>query len=137
MTRIAATFLAPLALVAMMALPAAAAECGKGGEGPVTIEYDTGKSAVTAEHKRVLTEFARTAKHRDWVCIFAQVDAQGSKDVNIRLAEARAQKVRTFLISQGVKADRILIAKEEKGSTLFGLLGEDQQGDRRVTVTYE
>ena len=125
------------AVFMMFASPTIAAECGKGGEGAVTIEYATGKSAVTSEHRKLLAPFAETAKFRDWVCVFAQVDAQGSKAANIRIAEARAQKVKRFLISRGVKADRILIAKEEKGSTLLGLIGADQQGDRRVTVSYE
>lgn len=130
-------FAAISALGFLVASPTIAAECGKGGQGAVTIEYATGKSALTGDHRQKLGAFADTAKFRDWVCVFAQVDAQGSKATNIRLAEARAQKVKRFLISRGVKADRILIAKEEKGSTLLGLIDRDQQGDRRVTVSYE
>ncbi len=130
-------FAAMAAFSIMVSSPTIAAECGKGGQGAVTIEYATGKSALTGDHRKELGAFADTAKFRDWVCVFAQVDAQGSKATNIRLAEARAQKVKRFLISRGVKADRILIAKEEKGSTLLGLIDSDQQGDRRVTVSYE
>lgn len=126
-----------IAVAFLTAAPTFAAECGKGGQGPVTIEYATGQSALTRDHKRQLARFAETAKYRDWVCVFAQVDAQGSKAANKRLAQARAQKVKRFLISKGVKADRILIAREEKGNTLFGLLDDDQQNDRRVTVSYE
>ena len=129
------TILATLAI--LVALPAAAAECGKGGEGAVTINYATGKSALTKKHRALLTEFASVAKFRDWVCIFAQVDAQGSKAVNKRLATARANRVKKFLMSKGVKSSNILIAKESEGHTLFGLLGKDQKNDRRVTVSYE
>lgn len=125
------------AIALLIAAPALAAECGKGGEGPVTINYATGKTALTADHKRKLARFAETARHRDWVCVFAQVDAQGSKEANARVAEARAQNVKRFLVANGVKADRVLIAKQETATTLFGLLDDDQKNDRRVTVTYE
>ncbi len=124
-------------LVAVMALPAAAAECGAGGSGAVTVNYDTGQTKLTKEHRARLAEFAETAKYRDAVCVFAQVDAQGTAEANKRVANARADNVRRFLVDQGVPEDRILIATEEEGQTLFGLFGDDQKNERRVTVSYE
>lgn len=130
--------LAALAIVlAGAAVPAVAAECGKGGNGTMSISYDTGKTALTREHRAKLAKFADVAKHQSWVCVFAQVDAQGSDEVNKRVANARSQNVKKFLISKGVPAANILIASQEKGITLFGLLGDDKQSDRRVTVSYE
>ncbi len=122
---------------AALAIPAYAAECGAGGKGQTTVFYDTGKTAVTAQHKRDLAEFIDIAKSRDAVCVFAQVDAQGSDAANKRVADARANNIRRYLISQGVPAGNILIAKEDSSFTLFGLLDADQKNERRVTVSYE
>ena len=122
---------------AALALPVAAAECGAGGKGATTINYDTGQTTLTAEHKARLAEFAETAKFRDAVCVFAQVDAQGTAEANKRVANARAANVKKYLIAQGVPADRILIAEETSSTTLFGLLSADRAGERRVTVSYE
>lgn len=77
-----------------------------------------------------------TARFRDGVCVFAQVDKQGSKEANIRVADGRADAVRRFLISKGVPAGAIKIGKQEEAFTLFGLLKEDQDDDRRVFVTF-
>lgn len=123
-------------MLAITALPVTAAECGAGGQGAVSFLYDTGKTAVTRAHKERLAEFIDVAKHRTAVCIFAQVDAQGSEAANKRVAEARAQNMKRYLVSKGVKADRVLIAKESESFTLFGLLGDDQEGERKVTVSY-
>lgn len=120
-----------------LAMPAAAAECGAGGSGATTIFYDTGHTKLTADHKARLAEFAEIAKHRDAVCVFAQVDAQGTPEANARVADARAKNVRRHLIKLGVPADRILIATETEGQTLFGLFEDDQKNERRVTVSYE
>lgn len=126
-----------IALVLGLALPVAAAECGAGGKGATSIHYDTGKTALTAADKAKLKEFANQAKFSDSVCVFAQVDAQGSEAANKRVAAKRAENVKRYLVQAGVKADRILIAKAEEAFTLFGLLKEDSKNDRRVTVSYE
>lgn len=114
-----------------------AAPCGAGGDGMTIIEYDTGVTSLTEEDRARLATFAETAKFRDAVCIFAQVDAQGSEAANIQVAEGRARTVQRYLVSQGVPEDRIEIAKQEEAFTFFGLLPDDRGNDRRVTVTYE
>jgi len=127
-----------LALPAALGLaPALAAECGGGGEGQVSVFYDTGETRLDAADKARLARFAETAKSKTLVCIFAQVDAQGSEAANKRVAKGRAETVRRYLISQGVPADRIRIARESQSFTLFGLLGEDQKNERKVTVSFE
>ena len=120
-----------------LALPAAAAECGAGGKGATSIHYDTGKTSLTADHKARLKKFAEQAKFSDAVCVFAQVDAQGSDAANKRVATKRAETVKQYLVKLGVRSDRILIAKEEESFTLFGLLDADSENDRRVTVSYD
>ncbi|MEM0943219.1 MAG: OmpA family protein [Pseudomonadota bacterium] len=125
------------AALILAAGPVLAAACGAGGGGMTVIEYETGVTALSAEDKARLATFAETAKFRDAVCIFAQVDAQGSEAANVQVAEGRAKTVERYLVSQGVPADRILIAKQEEAFTFFGLLPDNRSNDRRVTVTYE
>lgn len=130
-------FLVAVLMAGAFGVPAMAAPCGAGGEGTQSIHYDTGKTGLTSAHKAKLATFIDIAKHRTAVCVFAQVDAQGTEAANKRVANARAENVKRYLIQQGVKADRIQIAKEEESFTLFGLLDEDSKNDRRVTVSYE
>jgi len=128
----------PLAAVlTLAAVPALANPCGFEERGRmVVVGYAVGATAVPDDQKAKLAEFSETAKFRDGVCIFAQVDKQGSEEANIRVADGRADGVRKFLISQGVPTDAIKIGKQEKGFTVFGLLKSDQDDDRRVVVTH-
>ena len=128
----------PLAAVlTLAAVPALANPCGFEERGRmVVVGYAVGATAVPDDQKAKLAEFSETAKFRDGVCVFAQVDKQGSEEANIRVANGRADHVRKFLISKGVPADSIKIGKQEKGFTVFGLLKSDQDDDRRVVVTH-
>jgi outer membrane protein OmpA-like peptidoglycan-associated protein len=128
----------PLAAALILAAaPALANPCGFEERGRmVVVGYAVGATAVPGDQKAKLAEFAETAKFRDGVCVFAQVDKQGSEEANIRVANGRADGVRKFLISKGVPSDSIKIGKQEKGFTVFGLLKSDQDDDRRVVVTH-
>lgn len=131
------TFIAA-ATMALISLPALADPCGFDQRRQlVVVGYGVGATAVPKDQRTALTEFAETAKHRFGICIFAQVDSQGSDEANKRIAAARAENVRKFLVARGVRADAIKIAKQEKGFTLFGLLPKDQDDDRRVVVTHD
>ncbi len=122
----------------LMATPALAGPCGFDEAGRLVIKgYAIGATAVPAEQKARLTKFAETAKHRFGICIFAQVDATGSDEANIKVAQARAANVRQFLASHGVPDDVMVIEKQDKAVTLFGLLSDDQANDRRVVVTHD
>lgn len=135
----ARAFAALAACLAVAALPglAAANPCGQDERGKVVVEdYATGQTAVPETYRDRLAAFAETAKARFGVCIFAQADAQGSEEANARVAQARAEAVRAFLVERGVEPGAIEIATQEKAITLFGLLPEDQSNDRRVTVTH-
>lgn len=124
-------------ILAFGAAPALANPCGFDEAGKlVVVGYDTGATAVPADQKEKLAEFADVAKHRFEICIFAQVDKQGTEAANKRVADARANAVRDFLMARGVKSDTVKIAKQDKGFTLFGLLKDNQDDDRRVTVTH-
>jgi hypothetical protein len=124
---------------ALAALPAAALAnpCGFEERGRMVVTgYGVGQTAVPGDQKAKLAEFAETAKFRDGICVFAQVDKQGSKEANERVAEGRADKVRRFLMAKGVPGDAIRIGRQAKAFTLFGLLPSDQDDDRRVFVTH-
>ena len=132
-----ATLLAT-AMAFLMITPALAGPCGFEEAGRLVIKgYAIGATAVPAEQKARLTKFAGTAKHRFGICIFAQVDATGSEEANKKVAQARADGVRKFLASQGVPNDVMVIMKQDKAFTLFGLLSDDQASDRRVVVTHD
>jgi len=122
---------------ALAAGQALANPCGFEERGRVMVTgYAVGATAIPADQKEGLDKFIETAKFRDGVCVFAQVDKQGSEEANIKVATKRAETVRKYLISKGVKAEAIKVAKQEEAFTFFGLLKEDQQKDRRVFVTH-
>lgn len=131
------------ALIAAMLLIVPAAQalanpCGFKEAGRVVVRgYPVGGTAIPEDQKDRLRKFAETAKHRYGICIFAQVDKQGSEAANEKVARGRADKVRAFLIAEGVKRDTIEIAKQEDALTFFGLLPSDQKNDRRVVVTHD
>lgn len=130
----------PLVLAALLVLPAGVAmanPCGFEERGRIVVtDYDIGQTAVPADQKRRLAEFAETARFRDGICIFAQVDEQGSDEANRRVAEGRAEKVRRFLLGEGVPEEAIKVERQAKAFTFFGLLPSSQDDDRRVYVTH-
>jgi outer membrane protein OmpA-like peptidoglycan-associated protein len=131
------TTLLATTMALLMITPALAGPCGFEENGRLVIKgYAIGATAVPKEQKARLTEFAETAKHRDGICIFAQVDATGSEEANKKVAQARADKVRRFLASLGVSEDAMKIEKQDKAFTLFGLMPDNQDDDRRVVVTH-
>lgn len=130
----------PSVLAALLVLPASVAvanPCGFDERGRIVVRsYDIGQTAVPADQKPRLAEFAETARSRDGICIFAQVDEQGSDEANRRVAEGRAERVRRFLLGEGVPAEAIKVARQAKAFTFFGLLPSNQDDDRRVYVTH-
>ncbi len=124
-------------MLTLGAAPALANPCGFAEQGRmVVVGYAVGATAVPRDQRAKLAKFAAKAKYRDEVCVFAQVDDQGTKAANIRVAKGRAEAVRKFLLSKGVRDDTIQVGTQEKAFTLFGLLPSDQDDDRRVYVTF-
>ncbi len=125
------------ALLSLAVTPALANPCGFEEQGRmVVVGYAVGATAVPADQQAKLAKFAATAKFRDGICVFAQVDRQGSKAANKRVADGRAEAVRRFLLAKGVRAGTIQVDTQKKAFTLFGLLPSDQHDDRRVYVTH-
>ncbi len=131
-------FLFVAALLMLPATVATANPCGFEERGRMVVTgYDVGQTAVPGDAKARLAEFAETARHRHGICVFAQVDDQGSEEANRRVAEGRAENVRRFLLEQGVPSQSIEVAKQAKAFTFFGLLPANQDDDRRVVVTHD
>ena len=126
------------ALVALTATGALANPCAFEEKGRIAITgYETGQTKIPAEQRERLSRFAETARHRFAICIFAQVDKQGSDAANERVAKGRADAVRRFLTNAGVRGDAIKIEMQEEALTFWGLLPDDQSHDRRVVVTHD
>ena len=124
------TALLATTLAFLMTTPALAGPCGFDEVGRLVIKgYAIGATAVPEEQKPRLTEFAE--------CIDESGDSTGSEEANKKVAQARADGVRKFLASQGVPNDVMVIMKQDKAFTLFGLLSDDQDDDRRVVVTHD
>lgn len=124
--------------VAASSAAALANPCGFKEAGRVVIKgYPVGATAIPKDQVERLEKFAETASHRFGICVFAQVDKQGTDAANERVAKGRADKVRDFLIKHGVKPDTIKVATQAEAATFFGLLPSDQDDDRRVTVTHD
>lgn len=129
----------------LVALPAGALStaalanpCGFEERGRMVVTgYGVGQTAIPGDQQAKLAAFAETAKFRNGICVFAQVDEQGSEAANTRVAEGRAEGVRRFLAARGVPGDAIRVGRQEKAFTLFGLLPSDQDDDRRVFVTHD
>lgn len=115
---------------------ATASPCDVAESGMVILEYDTGVTALSADHKAKLDEFADVAKHRNSVCLRAQVDRQGSDEANRQVSEARGEAVRAYLLSKGVRAEVMEVRVQAEAFTLFGLIDDDSQNDRRVVLTF-
>jgi outer membrane protein OmpA-like peptidoglycan-associated protein len=129
--------LAGIATAAAFAGAAAATPCDVARDGLTILSYETGASALTDAQKAKLDQFADVGRHRDAVCIVAQVDKQGSAEANRKVANARGEAVRAYLESKGVRPVAMELKVQTEAITLFGLIGDDSAADRRVTVTYK
>jgi outer membrane protein OmpA-like peptidoglycan-associated protein len=71
--------------------------------------FDSGKSDLATGAYDRLDQLARTLNNypKSQVRITGHTDSQGADDFNLRLSEQRADRVRDYLIHQGVSAPRI------------------------------
>jgi outer membrane protein OmpA-like peptidoglycan-associated protein len=76
--------------------------------GENAVRFDTGKATLTAQAKQnldkllpVFNSYAETN-----IEIYGYTDSTGPLDLNMRLSEQRANAVRTYLVSKGLKNDR-------------------------------
>jgi outer membrane protein OmpA-like peptidoglycan-associated protein len=74
------------------------------------IYFDTGKATIRPESYPVLDDAVRVLKANETVVveIAGHTDSVGSDSYNMRLSEARANSVRTYLISRGIGPNRLI-----------------------------
>lgn len=99
--------------------------------------FDSGKSSIQPSSTTCLNEMAKLLKKNTaWkMQVEGHTDNVGGKEANLKLSQARAEAVRTWLIAHGVAADR-LVAKGF-GETKPVVPNSDEQGrskNRRVDL---
>lgn len=73
------------------------------------ILFTTGKSDLSASSKDALTKFAASLKETPEtdLTIYGHTDNTGSRDLNLRLSNERAESVSKFLVANGVAKERL------------------------------
>jgi outer membrane protein OmpA-like peptidoglycan-associated protein len=83
--------------------------------------FDSGKSALSADARRVIGEAAD--EYRQFtpvrVVVLGHADLVGKPEANQRLAERRAKAVLAALIQAGVPADRVIAGAFGEGQPAF------------------
>ncbi len=74
------------------------------------VEYDFGKATLRPTSYKTLNDLAdyMKTKNQTEIEIAGHTDNKGSEDANMKLSQARAESVRTYLISKGVTPSRIV-----------------------------
>ncbi|MGE9745023.1 OmpA family protein [Bdellovibrio bacteriovorus] len=103
------------------------------------IRFNVGSSELNASSRRALNEIAselkNTANSYEKIRISGLTDPQGDADRNLRLSEARATRVRDYLVSRGVPEDKLETVG--KGAVARDTLGTSSQMARDRRVDFE
>ena len=118
--------------------PSATAGAGDSAQATNTVEYfnvvvgdrvffDTDRHDLTSEAQFVLSKQAQwfAANPGTTAVIEGHADERGTREYNLALGARRANSARSFLISQGVEADRLRTVSYGKERPLA--LGSDRQ----------
>lgn len=102
------------------------------------VYFDFDSDRLTGEAKQVLKEVVEAAKAKadTSVLIGGHADSAGSEDYNLALSEARAQAIKSLLLSAGVKSSQIGTA--EHGETEPAVYAPDntpEARNRRVEIS--
>ncbi len=83
------------------------------------IQFDFNSAKVRAESQQALANLSQALQSTELsaskFAVEGHTDAKGNANYNQKLSEARAQAVRDYLKTQGIEADRLVVAG--KGST--------------------
>jgi len=103
--------------------------------------FVTGKSELLPMAQQKLDSVAKALtelEDEQTVVIEGHTDAQGSDDANMRLSQARADSVRAYLVSKGVKADRIrAVGRGEQQPLASNDSPEGRANNRRVEIVIQ
>ncbi len=140
---IAFASLAAAALLVASAGPAAAdsacrRKAGSNFPSPYIFQFATGKSALSAEQKKLAAEIAKRSNDTfaQQVCVFGSADKTGTVAGNEKLSKARAQNVAAAIKAAGSKADMVAEGRGEPVPAVGGLLNQKAQADRSVQVIF-
>ena len=101
------------------------------------IVFETGSATIQAESFPRLDRVVEYMKHKTYSCIrvSGHTDNVGNPKSNQALSEARAQSVRTYLMSQGINGDRIdVVGFGEEQPIASNDTEEGRQQNRRIEV---
>ncbi|MEE2902023.1 MAG: OmpA family protein [Myxococcota bacterium] len=73
------------------------------------VYFDSGKAIIKPRSFKLLNEVAQALKNNKTmeVLVEGHTDSRGSDSYNLRLSDSRANAVREYLISQGIKTERL------------------------------
>jgi outer membrane protein OmpA-like peptidoglycan-associated protein len=100
--------------------------------------FASGKTALLPIAKDKLSTVARVLQQQSddkRIVVEGHTDSVGSDDANMKLSQGRADAVREYLVSQGVKADRITaVGKGETTPVADNKSPEGRANNRRVEI---
>lgn len=100
--------------------------------------FASGKSELLPIAQKKLDQVAESLKQVDSdqkLVVEGYTDSRGADDANMRLSQARADSVRTYLVSRGIKSDMITaVGKGEQSPVADNETAEGRASNRRVEI---
>ena len=103
------------------------------------VNFETDKAELTRESRSILDQTAKNILRCDdqRFEIGGHTDARASESYNLRLSQARAEAVRSYLIGKGVKPSQLSARGYGESQPLNANLNEDQfEKNRRVELRH-
>jgi outer membrane protein OmpA-like peptidoglycan-associated protein len=106
-----------------------------------SVLFVTGKSDLLPIAREKLDQVAKVLQDADpgqTFVVEGHTDAQGSDQANLALSQARAESVRTYLVSRGVAAERIrALGRGEAQPVASNDSPEGRANNRRVEIVVQ
>jgi outer membrane protein OmpA-like peptidoglycan-associated protein len=104
-----------------------------------SVLFATGKSELLPNARGRLNDVARALKEDQRnITIVGHTDSQGADDMNMKLSQARADSVRSYLTSKGVPGDRVRAEGLGKTQPMAdNATAEGRANNRRVEIILE
>jgi outer membrane protein OmpA-like peptidoglycan-associated protein len=99
--------------------------------------FTTGKSELIALAQQKLDQVAEALKQSDSprIVVEGYTDSRGADDANLKLSQQRAEAVRNYLVSRGVKSESIsAVGKGEANPVASNDTPEGRANNRRVEI---